>query len=101
MGATLNIVSSIGGHTLSDRGTWLHYKNKKDLKILFEGGDELHNPYSFLPVNPKLHKHTKSKLNEKLEKWLIGNKAQRLIESYKVDGQQLFKHDVGEIEKSN
>ena len=34
MGATLNTAAGIGGYTLTDRGTWLSFKNRADLAIV-------------------------------------------------------------------
>ena len=53
MGATLNIAINKQAYTLSDRGTWIRFGNKGDFEILFEGGEELFNPYGLILVNPK------------------------------------------------
>src|SRR6516162_7744793 len=37
MGAALNMASASNAYVLSDRGTWLSFKNKGDLQILVEG----------------------------------------------------------------
>ena len=98
MGATLNIASALQAHTLSDRGTWIHFANKGDLEILFSGGLSLENPYSFLPINPARHPHIKSDLNERLESWLTSKRGQSLIGSYRLQGERLFTPRVGAIE---
>ena len=37
MGAALNAAAAMGAYTISDRGTWLSFGNKRDLIILVEG----------------------------------------------------------------
>src|SRR5262249_19340812 len=45
MGAALNTAEANNGYVLSDRGTWLSFKNKGDLQILVEGDKRLFNQY--------------------------------------------------------
>lgn len=90
MGATLNIASATGSYTLSDRGTWLNFKNKAGLRVLFERGQDLLNPYGVILVNPEKHKHIKAKSGQIFINWLISREGQRAIDSYKIDGEQLF-----------
>lgn len=101
MGATLNIASSLGAITLSDRGTWLSFKNKGDLSILYSGDSALENPYSFLPISPSRHPHIRVDLTSRLESWLISPRGQFLIGSYRVSGERLFTPRVGAIERSD
>lgn len=90
MGATLNTASGMNAYTLSDRASWLKFGNKGDLKLLFSGDPILFNQYAFLPVNKNRHQHVKAELVEKLETWLTSEKAQRIIGSYKINGETLF-----------
>ena len=90
MGATLNTASGMNAHLMSDRASWLKFGNKGDLKILFSGDPVLFNQYAFLPVNPQKHAHVKFDLAKSLETWLTGEKAQKLIAGYTIDGQTLF-----------
>jgi len=94
MGASLNISASIGAYILSDRASWLNFKNKSDLEILFEGDKRLFNQYSFIPINPNRHKHVQSALTKKLESWLTSKTAETLINNYKIDGKALFKFNA-------
>src|SRR5204862_3343890 len=41
MGPTLNTASSMNAYVLTDRGTWLSFKNRGDLTILVEGDKRL------------------------------------------------------------
>ncbi|NVJ90768.1 MAG: substrate-binding domain-containing protein [Methylocystaceae bacterium] len=90
MGATLNIAASMGAYTLSDRGTWISFKNKADLAILCEGHASLFNPYGVIAVSSKKFPHVKEDLANKFVNWLVSPEGQKLIGEYKVNGQQLF-----------
>jgi tungstate transport system substrate-binding protein len=90
MGATLNLASSMGAYTLSDRATWIAFQNKNDLKILSEGDSKLFNQYGVILVNPERHNHVKEKLGMMFINWLIGDQGQAAIASYKLNGTQLF-----------
>ncbi len=90
MGATLNIAVGMNAYTLSDRGTWISFKNKQKHKILFQGDDNLFNQYGVILINPKKHQNVKSKEGQEFIDWIIGDKGQRAISKYKVKNQQLF-----------
>ncbi|MEM7214625.1 MAG: substrate-binding domain-containing protein [Pseudomonadota bacterium] len=90
MGAALNTASGMNAYILSDRASWLKFRNKGDLKLLFEGDPALFNQYSYLPVDPSKHPHVRNDLARKLEAWLIGDKAQKLIGEYKISDEGLF-----------
>ena len=90
MGATLNIAINKQAYTLSDRGTWIRFGNKGDFEILFEGGEELFNPYGLILVNPKKHPHVNVVDGQTLIDWLVGEEGQRRINSYLINGNQLF-----------
>ena len=90
MGATLNIAINKRAYTLTDRGTWIRFGNKSYFEILFEGGEELLNPYGLILVNPKKHPHVNVVDGQALIDWLIGEEGQQWINSYRVGGKQLF-----------
>ncbi len=90
MGATLNAASGMNAYVMSDRASWLKFKNKGDLKLLFSGDPVLFNQYAYLPVNPAKHRHVKAELAKSLEDWLVSSKAQELIGNYKINGEVLF-----------
>ncbi|MGY8998345.1 MAG: substrate-binding domain-containing protein [Rhodospirillales bacterium] len=90
MGAALNIASAKIGYTLSDRGSWLGFKNQSGLAILFEGNKKLLNPYGVILVHPKKHPHVKAKDGQAFIDWLISNEGQDAISDYKIAGKQLF-----------
>ena len=90
MGATLNTAAGIGGYTLADRGTWLSFKNRADLKILVEGDKRLFNQYGVMLVNPERHPTVKREWGQAFIDWLTSPAGQETIAGYKIDGEQLF-----------
>jgi tungstate transport system substrate-binding protein len=90
MGPALNMASSSNAYLLSDRGTWLSFKNRGDLMILTEGDKRLFNQYGVMLVNPEKHPNVKAKDGQALVDWLISPQGQETIAAYKVGGEQLF-----------
>ena len=90
MGATLNMAQGMGAYTLSDRATWISFKNKAGMKIVFQGGENLANPYGVMLVSPKKFPHVKAKEGQAFIDWLISDEGQKTIASYKLHGEQLF-----------
>lgn len=90
MGATLNVAAGMGAYTLTDRGTWIAFKNKKSLRIVSSGDPLLFNQYGAILVNAKRHPHVKTKLATTFINWLTGRQGQAAIAAYRLDGQQLF-----------
>ncbi len=90
MGPALNMASSSNAYLLSDRGTWLSFKNRGDLAILSEGDKRLFNQYGVMLVNPGKHPAVKAGEGQAFVDWLISPKGQETIASYKVGGEQLF-----------
>lgn len=94
MGPTLNTAAEMDGYTLSDRGTWLSFKNKENLTILVEGDRRLFNQYGVILVNPARHPHVKQDLGRKFIDWLTSAAGQQTIASYRINGAQLFFPDA-------
>ena len=90
MGAALNTASGLGAYVLSDRASWLNFGNKDGMALLFAGDPVLFNQYAYLPVNPERHAHVKAELVEKLEEWLVSDRAKALIDGYTINGETLF-----------
>ena len=95
MGATLNTAAGLGAYALTDRGTWISFKNKGDLEILVEGDKALFNQYGVILVNPERHPHVKAEDGQALIDWLVSKQGQDAIGSYVLDGQQLFFPNAG------
>jgi tungstate transport system substrate-binding protein len=90
MGPALNMASSMGAYALTDRGTWLNFKNRQDMQVLVEGDKSLFNQYGVMVVNPAKHAHVKVDLAQKFVDWVISPAGQASINSYKIGGEQLF-----------
>jgi tungstate transport system substrate-binding protein len=94
MGAALNTAGAMNGYVLSDRGTWISFKNRGDLEILVEGDKRLFNQYGVMLVNPEKHPSAKKELGQTFVDWLVSPEGQAAIAGYKIDGQQLFFPDA-------
>jgi len=90
MGPALNMASSSNAYLLSDRGTWLSFKNRGELAVLTEGDKRLFNQYGVMLVNPAKHANVKAQDGQAFIDWLISSKGQEAIAGYKVGGEQLF-----------
>ncbi|NIP45375.1 MAG: extracellular solute-binding protein [Gammaproteobacteria bacterium] len=90
MGATLNTAAGMGAYTMSDRATWIAFKNKGDLEILVEGDERLFNQYGVILVNPQKHPHVKAEAGQAFIDWLLGEEGQAAIGAYRMDGEPLF-----------
>jgi len=95
MGATLNTASAMNAYALSDRGTWISFKNKGGLQVLCEGDKALFNPYGVILVNPKKFSHIKADLGGAFIQWLVGADGQKAIGSFRLGGQILFTPSAG------
>jgi tungstate transport system substrate-binding protein len=90
MGAALNTAQASNGYVLSDRATWIHFKNKGDLEVVVEGDKRMFNQYGVMLVNPAKHPNVKKEFGQQFIDWLISPEGQKTIAGYKIDGQQLF-----------
>lgn len=90
MGPTLNTASGMDAYALTDRGTWLSFKNRGDLTISVEGDQRLFNQYGVMLVNPAKHPHVKTKMGQAFIDWVISPEGQKAIADYKIGGEQLF-----------
>ncbi len=90
MGPTLNTASGMNAYALTDRGTWLSFKNRGELVISVEGDRRLFNQYGVILVNPAKHPHVKQGLGQAFIDWIISKEGQQAIAAYKIGGEQLF-----------
>ncbi|MCF8197703.1 MAG: extracellular solute-binding protein [Sulfuritalea sp.] len=90
MGPSLNTASSMNAYILSDRATWLNFKNRGELGIVVEGDKRLFNQYGVIMVNPTKHPHVKVADGQKFVDWLVSDAGQKGIADYKIGGEQLF-----------
>lgn len=95
MGATLNAAVGMGAYAMTDRATWISFKNKGDFTITVEGDPILFNHYGVILVNPARHAHVKAKDGQAFIDWLLSSSGQSAIAAYKIGGQQLFYPNAG------
>jgi tungstate transport system substrate-binding protein len=96
MGPALNTASSMNAYILTDRGTWLSFKNRGDLTILVEGDQRLFNQYGVMLVNPDKHPSVKKELAQMFVDWMISPEGQQAISDYKINGAQVFFPNAGQ-----
>jgi len=95
MGAALNTAGASAAYVLSDRGTWLNFRNKGDLAILVEGDKRLFNQYGVMLVNPAKHPSVNRELGQQFIDWLVSAEGQKAIADYKINGEPLFFPNAG------
>jgi tungstate transport system substrate-binding protein len=101
MGPALNTASASNAYVLSDRGTWLSFKNRSDLAILVEGDRRLFNQYGAILVSPARHPHVKTAEGQAFIDWLVSGAGQKTIADYKIGGEQLFFPNAGGAPRLN
>jgi len=94
MGAALNTAGAMNGYVLSDRGTWISFKNRGDLGIVVEGDKRLFNQYGVMLVNLEKYPSVKKEFGQTFVDWLVSPEGQAVIAGYTIDGQQLFFPDA-------
>jgi tungstate transport system substrate-binding protein len=90
MGPALNTAAAQDAYILTDRGTWLSFRNRQDLRILVEGDARLFNQYGIMLVNPQRHAHVTAADGQRFIDWLVSPAGQAAIASYRINGEQLF-----------
>jgi len=95
MGPALNIASSSAAYVLTDRGTWLNFKNRGDLAILVEGDQRLFNQYGVMVVNPAKHPHVKKDLAQAFADWVVSPAGQAAVAGYRIGGEPVFFPNAG------
>lgn len=90
MGATLAIAQELSAYTLTDRGTWLYFRDQIDLVPLAKQTSALHNPYGVLVVDPAKHPSIQGELADAFVDYLISPAAQQTIGDYQLRGEALF-----------
>ncbi len=90
MGPALNTAAAQNAYILADRGTWLSFRNRQDLRIVVEGDARLFNQYGVMLVNPQRHAHVKAADGQRFIDWILSPAGQAAIASYRINGEQLF-----------
>jgi tungstate transport system substrate-binding protein len=95
MGPALNIAVASDAYVLTDRATWISFRNKGGFQVLVEGDPRLFNQYSLILVNPAKHPGIKAVLGQQFIDFMLSPEGQRALASYRVEGQQLFHPNAG------
>jgi len=91
MGTVLRMTNEKQAYTLTDRGTWVAFRDQlKNLEVLVEKDIILLNPYGVIPVNPQKYPQRNYKAAVAFAKFLISEERQRLIADFKKEGETLF-----------
>ena len=90
MGPALNTAAAQGAYILTDRGTWLSFRNRQDQRVLVEGDTRLFNQYGVMLVNPRRHPHVKAADGQRFIDWIVSPAGQAAIAGYRIHGEQLF-----------
>ena len=90
MGSTLNIAIEVDGYVLSDRATWINFKNKKNHEIIFEDDKNLFNQYGIIKISKDNCPNTKNKLASIFLNWIVSKDGQDSITSFSIENKQLF-----------
>jgi len=88
--STLNVASEMNAYTITDRATWITFKNKNFLEVLFEKDENLFNPYGIMVLNPENYPHVELEKSNQFINWLLSAQGKNLIKNFKVSNNQLF-----------
>jgi tungstate transport system substrate-binding protein len=100
MGPALNAASAHDAYVLTDRGTWLSFKNRDEIAVLVEGDQRLFHQYGVMLVNPAKHPHVKAADGQAFIDWLVSAEGQKTIADYEIGGEQLFFPNAGGAARS-
>jgi tungstate transport system substrate-binding protein len=95
MGPALNMASSLRAYALTDRGTWLAFRNRGELGILVQGDRSLFNPYGVMALSRERHPHVRAASAQRFVDWLVSPAGQAAIAGFKVGGEPLFFANAG------
>lgn len=91
MGETLTVTNEKLGYTLADRATYANMKDTMtNLEIVCEGDQMLSNPYGVIAVSPSINDQINAEGAQAFVDWIISPETQKLIGSYKINGDPLF-----------
>ena len=97
MGKVLQMADEMNAYTLTDRGTWLAYRDRSRLTISFEGDEALFNPYAVIQVSMKRYPDLNHDGAKALIDWIRGDTGQRAIAAFRKSGEQLFTPSAGTL----
>jgi tungstate transport system substrate-binding protein len=85
----------MGAYALTDRATWIAFKNRGDFAIQVQGDPRMFNQYGIILVNKNKHPGVKADLGQQFIDWVLSDEGQKAIASYKRNGEQLFYPNAG------
>jgi len=95
MGKVLQMADEMNGYALTDRGTWLAYRDKSRLTVTYQGDAGLFNPYAIIEVSATRYPDLNHKAARALITWIRGNEGQEAIAAFRKAGEQLFTPSAG------
>jgi len=99
MGRVLQMADEMDGYTLTDRGTWLAYRDKSRLKVVYQDDEGLFNPYAIIEVSAMRYPDLNHKGARALIEWIRDSEGQHAIARFRKSGEQLFKPSAGTVAK--
>lgn len=90
MAAALDTARGLNAYMLSDRASWIAFREHGDLDIIVEGDKRLLNQYGVMLMNPEKFPNVKKDEGQAFVDWLVSPAGQTAIARYKVGGQQLY-----------
>lgn len=90
MGEVLMMAGEMRAYTLTDRGTYISFRDKIGLPVLMQGDARMFNPYGIIAVNPKKYPDANYAGATRMIEWITSPAGQKLIADFKVGGEQLF-----------
>ena len=97
MGKALEDAAAMPAYTLSDRGTWISFKNKAPLKVVVEEDPKLVNRYVVIELDPAKHPSAKLVAAHRLAEWLVSPVGQKAIGDFVIGGEQPFHPSAAEL----
>lgn len=90
MGATLTMADQMNAYLLSDRGTYLKFRQRIQLVPLVTSSESLKNPYGIIVVGSKDNPSSVHPMADPFVDFMVSADAQRIIRDYRIEGEQLF-----------
>lgn len=91
MGTVLRMTNEKKAYTLTDRATWLAFKDQLiNLQVTTQGDKILLNPYAVILVNHDKFPQRNYRMAVTFAKYLVSDEGQKVIASYQKGGETLF-----------
>lgn len=91
MGATLTTARELGAYALSERSSWLAFRQRGALALLLAGGPGLRNDYGVLVVDAARHPHVYTAGAERFAEWITSAPGRAAIASFRSGGEAPFR----------